>query len=328
MYRPCPAKGPKPFLDKTCEKKSPIDMPRRLPPLNALRAFEAAGRHESFSRAADELGVSHSAISKHVRGLEDRLGAQLFREASRGVALTPAGRIYLAQLTPAFDSIAEATEEFSAKPSGTVHVNAETVFALKWLVPNLKRFKQANPEITVQLEASEVLIDIARYEADIAIRFFLDAPPQGNAPLISDCPIYPYAAPSLAAQIGDDPEKLLAFDLLRDRGGDPWVKWFTLIGRSDLAARVPQTRRMRAMLAIESVIAEQGVLLSSADNVMHDEAAGRLVRCFDQGFRQGSYHMLFGDGVLRRKPVRLFRDWLLADTAEFRDAVSDPAKKG
>lgn len=321
IYASTRQRNQKPFLDMSCEKNSHINMPRQLPPLNALRAFEAAGRHESFSRAADELGVSHSAISKHVRGLEDRLGVQLFRDASRGVVLTQNGAAYLAQLTPAFDTIAEATEAFEARPAGTVLINSETVFAMKWLVPNLKRFKDAYPEITVELDATEVIVDIARYEADIAIRFFLAGEPDGNAELISNSAIYPCAAPSVAKMIGDDPERLLDFPLLRDRGGDPWVRWFTELGRPDLAAQVPQTRRMRALLAIEAVIAEQGVLLSSADNVKYDEEAGRLVRLFDHGFRQGSYHMIFGEGVLRRKPVRLFRDWLLQETVEFR---SDP----
>lgn len=297
-----------------------MNMPRRLPPLNALRAFEAAGRHESFSRAADELGVSHSAISKHVRGLEDRLGAQLFRDASRGVVLTPAGTAYLSQLTPAFDTIAEATEAFSDKPAGVVSVNSETVFALKWLVPNLGAFKAEYPDITVNLDASEVLIDIHRYEAEIAIRFFLTGAPDGSSALISDEAIYPYAAPEIAAKVADNPERLLDFQLLRDRGGDPWVRWFTEIGRTELAAQVPESRRMRAMLAIEAVVYGQGVLLASADNVQMDVEGGRLVRCFDHGFQQGSYHMLFGEGVLRRKPVRLFRDWLLANTAKFRSS--------
>lgn len=302
----------------TCEKISHIRMPRQLPPLNALRAFEAAGRHESFSRAADELGVSHSAISKHVRGLEHRLGVQLFRDASRGVELTRTGAVYLAQLTPAFDAIAEASEAFNAKPAGVLTVNAETVFALKWLVPHLKEFNKAYPDITVHLDASEVLIDIQRYEAEIAIRFFLTGAPDGPSALISDASIYPHAAPAVVAQIGGDPARLLDFPLLRDRGGEPWARWFEEIERPDLAKQVPNSRRLRAMLAIEAVIHEQGVLLASADNVQIDVEAGRLVRCFDQGFQQGSYHMLFGEGVLRRKPVRLFRDWLLARTAEFR----------
>ncbi len=299
-------------------------MPRQLPPLNALRAFEAAGRHESFSRAADELGVSHSAISKHVRGLEDRLGAQLFRDLPRGVTLTKAGALYLSQLTPAFDEIAEATEAISARPDGTVTVNAETVFAIKWLVPKLKSFADQHPEITLQLDASEVLIDISRYEADIAIRFFLAGAPDRNCALVSNEAIYPYAAPAIAEQIAGEPANLLNFALLRDRGGDPWATWFNGIERPDLAEQVPQVPRMRALLAIESVLSEQGVILASADNVEHEVAAGRLVKCFEHGFRQGTYFMLFGEGVLRRKPVRLFRDWLLAETAHLRHEVLSP----
>lgn len=293
-------------------------MPRHLPPLNALRAFEAAGRHESFSRAADELGVSHSAISKHVRGLEDRLGAQLFQDASRGVALTQVGRSYLSALVPAFDAIAEATDLVAEVPSGTVTVNAETVFAIKWLVSRMKAFQALHPDITIELDASEVLVDIDRYEADIAIRFFLNGRPEDQSALVSNAPIYPYAAPSVAAEVDGEPERLFNYALMRDRGGSPWRDWLDSFGRPDLAMKVEQGRRMRALLAIETAISGMGVLLCSSDNVADDVAAGRLVRLFDHGIVDGEYHMLFGEGVLRRRPVRAFRDWLLHETAEFR----------
>lgn len=293
-------------------------MPRKLPPLNALRAFEAAGRHESFSRAAEELGVSHSAISKHVRGLEDRLGAQLFRDLARGVALTQAGARYLAKLTPAFDEIAEASEEFIDRPAGAVTVNSETVFALKWLVPNLNDFYEKHPEVEIDLDAASRIVDLSRYEADLAIRFFINDPPDGTGDLISDVSIYPYATPEIAAQIGDDPMNLLNFRLLRDRGGDPWGEWFRRAGHPWAAEQVQTKRRMRAMLAIEAVIAGHGVFLASSDNVELEVRAGRLVRVFDVGFRQGSYHMVYGEGVLRRRSVRSFRDWLLENTTHFR----------
>lgn len=296
-------------------------MPRKLPPLNALRAFEAAGRHESFTRAAEELGVSHSAISKHVRGLEDRLGAQLFRDLPRGVALTRDGAQYLAELTPAFDAIAEATEAFAARPEGEVVVNAESVFALKWLVPRLGDFQARHPDIEVELEASMLLADIARYEADVAIRFVLSGQPDQAADLLSNARIYPYATPALAAEIGGDIARLLNYRLLRDRAGDPWAQWFDAAGCPQLYAGRSARRRMRAVLAHEAALAGQGVLLASGENVALDVAAGRLVRLFDIGFWQGSYFLIFGGGVLRRKPVRLFRDWLLEATAEFR---SDP----
>lgn len=306
------------ILDRTCSKKSHIDMPRRLPPLNALRAFEAAGRHESFTGAAQELNVSHSAISKHVRGLEDRLGAQLFSDLSRGVALTDPGRRYLAALTPAFDTIAEATEEFSDRPAGTVRVNGETVFVIKWLIPHLHDFYEKHPEIELEIDASAQFANIERYEADIAIRFFLSGRLEPGAVLLSDAPLYPVATPEIAAKVNGKPENLLSHRLLRDRGGETWPDWFEEIGRPDIAQKLSPTRRLRAMVAIEMVLAGQGVLLSSYDNVKAEVAAGRLVQLFDTRLQQGCYGLLFGAGVLRRKPVRVFRDWLLEQTAEFR----------
>ena len=146
-------------------------MLRNLPPLNALRAFDAAGRHQSFSRAAEELGVSHSSISRHVRGLEDRLGVQLFRDLPRGLELSPDGAAYLAQVAPALDAIGDATDGLAEAPQGTVTVNAETLFAMKWLVPRLGDFTTQNPDIELRLEASRQLANVARYEADFAIRF-------------------------------------------------------------------------------------------------------------------------------------------------------------
>lgn len=293
-------------------------MARTLPPLNALRAFEAAGRHESFSRAADELGVSHSAISKHVRGLEDRLGAHLFRDMPRGVALTPEGQRYLAEVTPAFDAIGEATEVFAERAKGTVVVNCENVFAVKTLVPRLRRFFEKFPDVDVELEASRHIADLTRYEADIAVRFRVHDDPEPGEVLLSNAPIYPFANPEVAQEIDADPARLLDYRLLRDRLGDPWAAWFTAIGRPELCENLRPTPRMRALLAQEATASGLGVLLASSDNTEGDVTAGRLVQLFDTGISQGSYHLVFGQGVLRRKPVRVFRDWLLAETARFR----------
>ncbi len=293
-------------------------MSRRLPPLNALRAFEAAGRHESFSRAAGELGVSHSAISKHVRGLEHRLGVRLFRDLPRGVELSHEGARYLAELTPAFDAIAEATDAFASAAEGGLVVNCESVFAHKWLMPHLGQFSDLYPDIEVELEASRRLADIERYEADIAIRFVLSGRPDRPATLVSDTWVYPFATPAIAADIGGDPARLLKYKLLRDRAGDPWGDWFQRAGRPDLYADVPTRKRMRALLAQQAAISGQGVLLGSAENVAIDVADGKLVKCFDLGFWQGSYFMMLRDGAERQKPVRLFRDWLLEATTSLR----------
>lgn len=291
-------------------------MPRALPPLNALRAFEAAGRHQSFSGAAEELGVSHSAISRHVRGLEDRLGAQLFRDLPRGVALTQAGARYLAALSPVFDRIAEASEVFDQRPAGQVTVDAEPLFAMKWLIPRLSDFYERFPDVELRLQASSTIADLARYEADLALRFFHAGPEGQAAPLLSHAPLYPYAAPAVAD--GPlPPEQILVLPLLRDRREDTWRQWAAMAGCPPPQGAASDWR-MRARLAYESALAGHGVLLASSEIAEVDVAAGRLVQCSDIGFRMGSYHLMSAEGAMRRSAVRLFRDWLLDQSAALR----------
>ncbi|MCX7558618.1 LysR substrate-binding domain-containing protein [Sulfitobacter sp. F26204] len=295
-------------------------MKRQLPPLNALRAFEAAGRHQSFSRAAEELDVSHSSISRHVRGLEDRMGVQLFRDLPRGLELSEYGAAYLAQVSPAFDAIASATENLVEFPQGTVWVNSETLFATKLLVPLLKNFSALQPEIEIRLEASRHLANLARYEADLAIRFVRPENHYPGSELISDAPLHPYAAPSLLRAPLTSTRDMLSYPLLRDRTSGTWDVWFALTGEV-APEEVPQsTWRMSSALAVEAAISGQGILLVSDEVVAGEVAAGRLVRLSEVGFREGGYHLVLGESVLRRKAVRVFRDWLMAETAQWRDA--------
>ena len=154
-----------------CKEKSQFDMVRRLPPLNALRAFEAAGRHVSFSGAAKELNVSHAAISRHVRGLEKRLGVQMFQNVARGVELTEAGSRFLRAISPAFDQIAQAMEELCGGEEGLVTISSEPTFAVRWLIPRLGRFQELHPNLETRVDASTRLADVQRYECDLAIRF-------------------------------------------------------------------------------------------------------------------------------------------------------------
>lgn len=299
-------------------------MSRNLPPLNALRAFDAAGRHESFSRAAEELGVSHSAISRHVRGLEMRLSTKLFKDLPRGLRLTPAGAQYLAQISPAFDQIAEATEAFLEKPAGAIVINSEPMFAAKWLVPRLGGFNAAFPETEIRLEVSAALVDIARYEADLAIRFYNGGMPDVPATLLSDVEIHAYAAPGLCPTPVTDPGQLLQFPLLRDRKEDLWPRWFAAAG-GDPADLPPRAWHMAELLGLEAAIAGQGVFLAAADVVDADLRAGRLVQCAPAGIKQGRFYLIFGEGVVRRKAVRQFRDWLLEESAGLRDTTEGKA---
>jgi len=284
--------------------------------LNALRAFEAAARHQHFSRAADELNVSHSAISRHVRGLEHRLNVSLFRDEARGVALTSEGARYLAFVGPALDQIAEATEALRERPEGVVVVNSEPSFALRWLTPRLAGFYDQYPDVELRLEASSELIDVARYEADLAIRFRKSGDPLPDSDLLSNLPLYVYAAPDLAKTM-TAPADVLRYKLLQDRNGATWADWFEGAGDAAHAPKAPSWRPS-VNLAIEAAIAGQGVILVGSDLVLDIEARGDLVKCFDIPLYLGAYYLVQREGGLRNRATRAFRDWLLEETRALR----------
>ncbi|QBF29975.1 LysR substrate-binding domain-containing protein [Thalassococcus sp. S3] len=292
-------------------------MHRNLPPLNALRAFEAAGRHESFSRAAEELGVSHSAISRHVRGLEDRLGAQLFRDAARGVMLTRDGRAYLDRVTPALDVIGEATDSVAETPSGRLTVSSEPLFAAKAVIPRLPDFYETFPEVELRLDASHALADLERYEADIAIRFahsgVLDVP----SDVLSTAPLYPFSAPGLLPDNRITPEAVRTHRLYKDRGNPVWETWCAAAGFPD--GLVPDSRwRMMSQYALEATLHGLGLYLGAFDAVEYEVRSGRLVQVSEIGIRDGAYHLLCSQQGMRRKAVRQFRTWLLEQTQHLR----------
>ncbi|MFT6022126.1 MAG: LysR family glycine cleavage system transcriptional activator [Ascidiaceihabitans sp.] len=301
-------------------------MTRELPPLNALRAFEAAGRHQSFSRAADELGVNHSAISRHVRGLEHRLGVHLFKDLPRGVELSVEGNAYLARITPALDLIADATEDLTEAPEGRVTINSEPLFAQKFIVPRMAEFQAAFPKIELRLEASHTLVDVNRYEADLAVRFArrgtLDVPSE----LISDGRIFPFAAPSflkarnLTANL--TPQEIFAAPRLRDRREDTWIKWAQAAGT--VASEGADARwRLRSDLAVEAAIEGLGIYLGSQECVARECEAGRLIRCSDISITSGAFYLVYGSRGVRRRAVRQFRNWLLDQSAPFRTEIKD-----
>ncbi|GAA6194210.1 transcriptional regulator GcvA [Phaeobacter sp. NW0010-22] len=303
----------------TChvQKKHRYDMGRPLPPLNALRAFEAAGRHESFSRAAEELSVSHSAISRHVRGLEDRLGVALFRDLPRGLELSQAGRSYLLRVTAALDLISDATEELGEIPEGQITISSEPLFARKVLLPRLARFYDQFPDVEVRVEASDALADVERYEADLALRFAFRGTLDAPSDLISDTPLYVYAAPGLRPQGWSDPAEVLNYRRYKDRESEVWQRWGRLAGLND--GIIPEERwRMGTSLAIEAAVQGHGVYLGGAECAVNDCQAGRLEPCFDIGLREGAMRLVQGTQIRRRKAVRAFREWFLDETADLR----------
>jgi DNA-binding transcriptional LysR family regulator len=202
-------------------------MRRRLPSLNQLRAFEAAARPQSFSKAAEELFVTHAAVSRHVRELEEWLGTQLFVRTGRGVVLTDAGKRYAARLTPIFDAIAEATRDAMIEgDSSHLTVAPDGAFASRWLIPRLGNFNAAHPEIELSVSPGEYISDFYKGEDDIAIRYGTGGWPEVEAELLCTARIFPVCAPQV---IADDPpetpDDLARFTLLHENSQQWWADW-------------------------------------------------------------------------------------------------------
>jgi LysR family glycine cleavage system transcriptional activator len=216
-------------------------MKRSLPPLNGLRAFEAAARHMSFTDAADELSVTQAAISHQVRGLEQRLGLKLFVRRNRSLLLSEAGQAYLPSVRGAFDQLNEATEKLLQKDrGGHLTVTTTASFAMKWLVPRLGGFQRANPEIDVRISTGTGLIDFSREDVDIGIRYGRGQWPSLTAERLVTEDVMPVCAPSLlkGPTALKKPADLKRFTLLHIGSfPDDWQVWLTAAGVKGVDAR-------------------------------------------------------------------------------------------
>jgi LysR family glycine cleavage system transcriptional activator len=291
-------------------------MPRRLPPLNALRAFEAAGRHLSFTKAAAELHVTHAAISHQVRGLEERLGVALFRRATRAVKLTDAGHALLPALTEAFDGMAEAVRRLGGGDGeGTLTVSLTPAFAARWLVPRLAGFQAEHPEIDVRLAPSIALVDFARDEVDLAVRYGHGRWPGVKAERLLSLDTAPVCSPTLLAGPVPlrTPEDLKRHTLLHDDLGENWRRWLVAAGVSGVdPARGPKFGDEN--LLIQATLQGQGVAVAESALVAADIEAGRLVRPFDIVLPTAAgYYVVTPPRGAERRKVKAFRDWLFAE---------------
>jgi LysR family glycine cleavage system transcriptional activator len=303
------------FLTSIVPKSHKAGMPRSLPPLNALRAFEAAGRLGSFTRAADELRVSHSAISRHVRGLEKRLNVHLFRTRNTGVELTEQGRSYLAEITPALDRIAQATESLAVPPEGVVTLTTESTIAQKWLVPRLGRLRDRHPEIDLRLSVSTELMDIEAHDFDMGLRYLRTEPPEGYV-LLFPSVVRAYAAPGFAGfEKGKiNLETLAAGPLIEEATFRLWPRWFEKAGLES-APDLDLPHPLGALLAIQSAVSGLGALLMDANLCEPEIRSGALVALSSVAIPFGGYYLAVNSGAGRRKAVRAVRQWLLDECA-------------
>ncbi len=299
-------------------------MRRPLPPLNALRAFEAAGRLGSFTKAAEELNVSHSAISRHVRGLEERLNVHLFRAQNTGVALTDQGRTYLSEITPAFDKISLATEALSVSPKGTVTLTTENTVAQKWLIPRLARFKTQHPDIDLRLSVTTEVMDIEAHDFDLGLRYVRGEPEDGSQLLFRSA-VRAYAAPDLAPKRGEtlDIKALAEGPLIEEATFRLWPAWFRRAGLDDVPdLNLPHP--LGALLAIQSAVAGLGAVLMDKNLCEPELQSGALVELADAELEFGGYYLIVNSRAGRRKAVRAVFRWLLEEAAEIQAIEKDP----
>jgi LysR family transcriptional regulator, glycine cleavage system transcriptional activator len=259
---------------------------RTLPPLNAVRAFEAAARHGSFKQAADELGVTQGAVSRQIHLLEEWLGApELFRRLRRGVALTPDGEALLAEFAPALDRISIAARQHRARQGGpmpaTLRVNALSTFSLRWLLPRLSRFRGEHPGIEVRLTTSNLPVDALAEEYDVVIRGGPDTFHGFVAyPVVAERRL-PVCSPGLLQQHGLATIADLERHTLLHVATMPrlWHDWLTEAGFSGLQPASVLTLD-HFYLSIQAALDGLGVAMGPTALVSDDLAAGRLLAPF------------------------------------------------
>jgi LysR family glycine cleavage system transcriptional activator len=292
-------------------------MARRLPSLNALKAFEAAARLKSFTEAATELFVTHAAVSRHIRELEQWLGTKLFIRTGRGVELTEAGRRFGSRLTPLFDAMAEATRDAAAQGDiRKLNVSVEPAIASRWIVPRLLRFQELHPDIELEIDPTSRLVDFRAGEADIGIRYGRGNWEDVEAIKLADSVSFPVCSPGLVAdQPNIVPADLAQYTLLHEQRKQWWADWLKEAGVEGVEDwRGPI---FQGHLAIEAAEAGQGFAL--ADQILSTDSIleGWLVRPFSLDMKDhGSYWIVRAKGSKESPPARAFREWLMSEMAE------------
>lgn len=294
---------------------------RTLPNLTALRAFEAAARHQNFSRAADEIHVTHGAISHQVRALEKELGTQLFTRFGKRIALTEPGRQFAIALRTSLLDIAVATDAVRAGAGyRCLTISSLSSFAARWLAPRLGGFIEQYPDIEVRLQSSTHLTDFAREGVDIALRFGAGNYPGLFEELLMEDEYYPAASPGFnGGRLPATPLDLVRGTLLRCEM-EPWLPWLRA-ARVSLPEPTAGIVFQDAALLIRAAIDGQGIALVRHVVAASDIAAGNLVRLFDVSVKSpSSYYFVCPPAALQKSQVAAFRSWLFAEVDAWKAA--------
>jgi LysR family glycine cleavage system transcriptional activator len=297
-------------------------MPARLPPLNALRALEAAGRYVSFTRAADELHVTPGAISRQIRSLEDMLGFPLFERHHREVKLTPDSQIYIEALTDAFDQIERATRRLvDVRKQNYLHIHSAITFTMRWLVPKLVAFHALHPKRDIRISTFlPDVADLVSLPADVAIRIRNPELVAATEPAlighpIMDIDLVPVCSPQLLdkGELARDPA---GWDrvtrLISSARPDDWATW-AHASAVEMDAQIGM-RFESSSLAYQAAIEGIGVAIAMKQLVQDDLDAGRLVMAHTHVHRTGTaFYLLYSQAAAQMPQVREFRDWIVAE---------------
>lgn len=295
-----------------------VTMSERLPPLTALRAFDAAARHMSFSRAADELNVTPAALSFQIKSLEEHLGQPLFHRLNRAVELTEAGKALAPGASEGFQTLAAAwTATRRLQDNTNLTVTAGPALTAKWFAPRLYEFARAHPEIDLRFSATLRMVDLTRDDVDVAIRFGDGEDKDLYSVPVRNEWLTPAMSPELAATF-PTPESLKEAPLIFDdsisflRPCCDWPTWFRAVGIDHTP--VHGTHFSNADHAVDAAIAGAGVVLGRRAMIVKDLAEGRLVAPFKTAIEtNGRFRFLCLPGAETRPKVAAFRDWFLAE---------------
>jgi DNA-binding transcriptional LysR family regulator len=291
-------------------------MPFTLPPLSSVRVFEAAARHRSFKKAAEELNITASAVSHAVQNLEDWLGIELFRRGGGKLALTEPGAAYGSAIGEAMKTIADATARLPGRRSrGRLTINSAPGFAARWLLPRLSRFTVSFPEISVDIQTSLDRVDLPMEGIDAAIRLAPAAQSMEHWTHLFSESLVPVCSPGLRKKHSE----ISANDLLAEAElihltsvSADWAEWFRIVGVEPPDTLRAGLRVDTMHMALEAAGRGLGVALGRAPLVDLEIESGRLVRIFDDGVPSGlSYWLVTMEPDLQSQDVKAFRQWLL-----------------
>ncbi len=284
-------------------------------PLNALRVFEAAARHMSFTRAGEELGLTQTAVSYQIRLLEETLGEPLFLRRPRQVALTEAGEKLAPKITEAFGLVEDAVASIGAEASEMLTIHSTATFAQQWLSRHIGDFQLRHPRIAVRLETSSNVIDFAREQADVAIRWGKGDWPGLAAHRIMRMDFSPMLSPKLAKTIGGltRPADLLKLPII-SAGDKWWRQWFSAAGIDDpQLERYPRNEFGTQAMDAQIAMAGQGVAILNPGHFPDDIAAGRLYQPFELTCNDGrDYWLVYPENRRNIAKIRAFRTWIVA----------------